>query len=136
MFMNRILVAYDCSPEAEKALEHAVAIAEAGTEIIVLTILPEPESLFGTEPPGNITKDDADSKLELFKNEHDTSSVKLISMIIQGNIVNEIIKTCEERNCRLIVLGYKGVSKISSFKLGNVSSEVSKKAKKPVLIVK
>ena len=134
--MNRILVAYNCSPEAEKALEHAVAIADSGTEIIVLTIIPEPDSVFGIEPAENITKDDVDSKLQIFKKEHDTSNVKLISKIIQGNIVSEIIRVSEEDNCRLIVLGYKGVSKISSFKLGNVSGEVSKKAKKPVLIIK
>ncbi|MFW9877280.1 MAG: universal stress protein [Candidatus Thorarchaeota archaeon] len=133
--MNRILVAYDCSPEAKKALEHAITIAEEGTEIIVLTIIPDPEVVFGTVPEENISKDDVDSKLQSFKNEHDTSSVKLISMIIQGDIVNGIIRTCEEQNCRLIVLGYKGVSKIGNFKLGNISGEVSKKAKKPVLII-
>ena len=79
--MNRILVAYDCSPEAEKALLHAVTIAEAGTEIIVLTVLPEPESVFCASPAENLTKEEVDDKLQSFKNEHDTSLVKLISII-------------------------------------------------------
>ena len=134
--MKKIIVAYDFSAEAEKALQHTVTIAGQDDEIVVLLVLPEPDSVFGNELPLDIPADQLQNRLELLKQQYLDTGLKLSTVTVQGNIVDEILKASNDPECRLIVIGYKGVSKIGQFKLGNVSGRVAKLSKKPVLVVK
>jgi nucleotide-binding universal stress UspA family protein len=136
IIMNKILVAYDCSAEAKKALEHALSIAQPAQEIIILTVIPEPDSIFGTDEPVNITTDDLEADLKEFEDKIKSNNLKLTTKIVQGNIIKEIVIASSNPTVGLVVLGYKGVSKIGKFKLGSVSGEVAKQVKKPVLIIK
>ncbi len=136
IYKDLILVPYDYTPEAEKALEHAINIAEPMDEILILMIIPEPGSDIFLNDSDNISKEDAIKKLEEIKKDKESSRIKLKTEVRQGNIVEEIIKTGDESRCKLIVIGYKGVTKIGKFMLGSISGEVAKRAKNPVLIVK
>ena len=134
--MKKILVAYDCSPEAEKALEHAISMAEETDEIIVLTVIPEPETVFCSDEMGVLDNDQVQIKMEALKESHKTNNLNITTRIVHGEIISEILNASDDPEVRIIVLGYKGVSKLGSFKLGSVSGEVAKHAKKPVLVVK
>jgi nucleotide-binding universal stress UspA family protein len=133
--MNKIIVAYDFSPEAKKALDHTVSIVEPGDNIEVLVVLPEPDLFFGDQTD-EVSKDQLKIKLEALKLKYDEFGNEFTTRIVQGNVVEEIIKASDDQDCKMIVIGYKGVSKIGRFKLGNVSGQVAKLAKKPVLIIK
>ena len=74
--------------------------------------------------------------LESMKEKYQSKDLCITQRTRSGNVVSEIIKASEDPDVKLIVMGYKGVSKIGSFKLGSVSGEVAKLAKKPVLVVK
>jgi nucleotide-binding universal stress UspA family protein len=58
------------------------------------------------------------------------------SIVKKGEVAENIIEIAAENNCKLIVLGYKGVSKIGRFTLGSVVDKVSRLADRPVLIIK
>jgi nucleotide-binding universal stress UspA family protein len=134
--MNQILVAYDCSPEADKALAHSISIADPEDEILILMVIPEPENVFYVDDYDENSIEKVKGKLELVKNKYNNTGLKISTQVIKGQIVTEILKASENPNCKLIVLGYEGVSKIGRFKLGSVSGKVAKLANKPVLVVK
>lgn len=133
---NLILVPFDKSPEAEKALEHAVGVADPNDEILILMVLPEPDSDPFFEITNNNSVENLTQYLESLILKYRSSGIKLLIEIHQGNIVDEILKAGDNPRCKLIVIGYKGVSKIGKFVLGSISGEVAKRAKTPVLVVR
>jgi len=65
-----------------------------------------------------------------------SEEVPVESIIKEGHIVEEILKTAKEGNYDLIVMGARGISKIKEILLGSVSYGVTAHAPCPVLIVK
>ena len=134
--MPFILVAYDGSEVADKALQHSISIAEPEDEILLLYILPESDSDLFSAPSKAASLEDALELLKSVKDKFKYTGLLITTKAIRGNIISEIIKASDDPYCKLVVLGYKGVTQIGRFKLGNVSGEVAKRASKPVLIVK
>ena len=62
--------------------------------------------------------------------------VSVESILKEGHIVGEILKTSKEGNYDLIVMGARGVSKIREILLGSVSYGVVSHSTVPVMIVK
>ena len=133
---NQILVAYDRSPEAQKAVEHAIAIAEPGDEIMILWILPEQDSTFFSNIEPEFSIEEAKKHLRSLKNRYQNPELQIITKAIRGKVTEHIIRASEDPKCKLIVMGYKGVSRLDKFQLGSVSGLVAKAANKPVLIVR
>ncbi|MDG6223110.1 MAG: universal stress protein [Candidatus Bathyarchaeota archaeon] len=65
-----------------------------------------------------------------------TEGIPVESILKEGHIVEEILKTAKEGNYDLIVMGARGVSKIREILLGSVSYGVLSHSPCPVLIVK
>lgn len=65
-----------------------------------------------------------------------TEDVPVEVILEEGHIVERILKTAEEGNYDLVVMGARGVSKIREILLGSVSYGVVSHSKRPVLIVK
>ena len=134
--LPKVLVAYDCSAEANKALERALSIANQDDEIIILTVIPDFETVFCTDENAEISSGNISEKINDLKSKLKPSNLTISTRIVHGEIIPEILKASDDPEVRLIVLGYKGISRIGNFKLGSVSGEVAKRAKKPILIVK
>jgi len=62
--------------------------------------------------------------------------IEVKTLLKEGHMVHEIIKTAEEGRFNLIVIGAKGMSRIKEIILGSVSDGVIKNAPCPVLITK
>ena len=62
--------------------------------------------------------------------------VKVEKMLMEGHIVEGIIKTSREGEYDLIVMGARGLSRIKELLLGSVSTGVTRHARCPVLVVK
>ena len=58
------------------------------------------------------------------------------TLLVDGDVVEEVSKIANSGNFDLIVMGARGVSKLAELFLGSVSSGVLKKATVPVLIMK
>lgn len=134
--MSFVLVAFDNTPEAEKALEHAFLVIEPEDEILVLMIIPEPGSDPFVDTSNELSIHDAEQIVGNIKTKYQFKNIKIKTKVTRGNVVNEIVKASNDEDCKLIVIGFKGISRIGKFRLGSVSGEVAKRASKPLLVVK
>ena len=129
--IRRLLVAIDGSAQANKALDHAVAIAKNfGAKITLLHV--EESKLFDLKPEiakkvGEEILLEAESRLE---------GVSFDKSLKPGDPVEIILKMAWLGNFDLIVMGSRGISSIKRFLLGSVSADVSMHARTSVLLVR
>ena len=145
---SRILVPIDGSDHADRALDFALDIAEKyGAEVEILTVL----SNSPTAPLAWIG--DSDVWVASYSNDLRLSSEKMLSdaldkarknkphlhlskKLLEGRPSDEIVRTAQEGNFDLIVMGSRGLGGITEFFLGSVSNRVADEADCPVIIVK
>lgn len=135
-----ILVSLDGSENSLHALEKAVQIAKKFDSKMILINVYSISALRFT--PSQVF----DSMIELRKSGEEilaegekiakAQGVEVEIILKDGHIVEEIVKTANEVNCDLIVLGARGTSKFKEILLGSVSHGVTTHAPCPVLIVK
>ncbi len=149
---DRILVPYDGSQYAKKALIEALEIAKAfQSKVYILTVF----EIASDVPPGFL-HDVINKKLNKIKRDIMTSNkffnkTKLQRQIdeykkygveveveaVIGRATNSILKFSKSNKIELIVIGSKGLTGMSKIgTLGSVSRKVSEEAKCPVLIIR
>ncbi len=145
---QKILLPTDGSKFAEKAAKHAIWIASrSGCEIIVLNVI-ETSSLVGLPAEDLIIK-----IKEMLKEEGRRSLERISEMISQsedklkiedikitlkteeGSPADSILKTVENENIDLVVMGTSGKHGLDRFLLGSVTEKVVRSSKCPVLAV-
>ena len=160
MTFKKILVPYDKSKYAEKALTTAVNMAKTikGSEIIILNVMeeiPSPPTMFTTRVRHHKTGEDTTlstylrdlqtdmrhkmtNTLEEVKEKYKNSEVKLRTQVLVGPPVDKIVEFADRHEVDLIVMGSRGIKGISRFirGLGSVSRNVSEKVKCTVMIVR
>jgi nucleotide-binding universal stress UspA family protein len=138
----------DGSKFAEKAAKHAIWIASrSGAEIIVLNVI-ETSSLVGLPAEDLIVK-----IKEMLKEEGRRSLERISEMITQsegeskikdlkitltteeGSPADSILKTIENENIDLVVMGTSGKHGLDRFLLGSVTEKVVRSSTCPVLAV-
>lgn len=154
---SKILVPYDGSKHAEKALNKAVNLAKLikGSEIIILNVIEEiltPPLVFPTRIRHYKTGEDTTlstyfrdlqtdmrykmiNTLEKIKQKYE-NSVKIRTVVLVGSAEDKIVEYANRQNVDLIVMGSKGLKGISRLLMGSVSRSVSEKAKCSVMIVR
>jgi nucleotide-binding universal stress UspA family protein len=58
------------------------------------------------------------------------------TLLLGGNVVDQIVKTAKEGNFDLIVIGARGLSRFEEILLGSVSHGVAEKAPCPVIVTR
>lgn len=134
--MGKILVGYDGSEGAKKAIDRAVSMMKEGDEIVVVFVVPPTtiEEFAGFD--SDLTKEKARGLLDEIVESLDGKGIPVASAIKEGDVADEIIKLGAELDCDLIVVGSYGLSKVGTFALGNVAEKIAKKSTRPVLLVK
>jgi nucleotide-binding universal stress UspA family protein len=134
--MNRILVAYDGSESARRALDQAAALANGHqvTVVSVAELLPQ----FGRAAPMLVPEEDEERKRELAEAVEILADrgVKANAIERRGDPSDLIIDTAKNEGADLIVLGTRGLSPIKSWMLGSVSTRVLHHAPCDVLVVR
>ncbi|MGC8998194.1 MAG: universal stress protein [Candidatus Bathyarchaeia archaeon] len=152
---SKILVPLDGSEHSLRALDIAIQIAKKFDGKITLihiysvsvrpVIVPEPSTLTPGIP---IMAPTEYSRLAETVREvgarilaHGAEKVKaegveVETVLREGHVVHEIVKTAEEGKFDLIVMGARGLSKIKELILGSVSDGVIRNAPCPVLVTK
>jgi nucleotide-binding universal stress UspA family protein len=144
MFKN-ILVAFDGSPNSILALDISTQIAKKFrceiTLIYVVSLdgfaMPRiDKQLIGIEAWVKLAHQRGETILK--EGEEIAFSRKLVvnTLLKEGHIVEEIIKTAEEKKIDLLILGARGLSHIKEILLGSVSAGVTRHARCPVLVAK
>lgn len=140
--MKRILVAYDGSSHAERALEQAARLAKAlGTNLTIayaVPPLPAPPDAYGLTL-AQIERDNRAYAEKLVEGAAGTVKLpgaKVDTLILYGAPAAGLMEAAEAEDVELVVVGSHGRGAISRALLGSVSSRLAHGCKKPVLIVR
>jgi nucleotide-binding universal stress UspA family protein len=139
MLYDKILVPIDGSEHSIRALGEATKVAKITGGIITLVYV-SPACSTGPSlvMPQLSQLPCADNKTVLVEASKiaQTEDVKAETLMLQGDAAEQIVKTAKECNFDLIVIGARGLSKISGLILGSVSQGVVKSAPCPVLVIR
>lgn len=137
---KHIMVAFDNSPHANRAMEKALALAEAnGALLELITVVHLPDYAGTIDEVDEMIRDGK----KFYQGAHDRAAaeaqkkgVKFTSKMLHGHIGETLVKYANDGGVDLIVMGSHGRSAVGRLLLGSVSNYVVKHAKCPVLIVR
>lgn len=145
---QKILIAYDGSVGAERALEKAAELARlTGAALVVLTVYRHHSMLEASismvrgslDPGGNLDeamRDTARNAADYAKSHAKDAGVAKVSAFIKaGQPARTIIAVAREKGADLIVVGSRGLGSTEGYLLGSVSHKVTGLADCPVLVV-
>jgi nucleotide-binding universal stress UspA family protein len=138
MHFRRMLIAYDGSPQSEKAVELAFSLAEClDSSVLVFAVARPPEPATSVEL-GAVLDDAREHYEEGFKTIREKArahNLEVNTDIAVGHPGEQIIHRAELEGIDLIILGRRGRSMISRMMLGSVSERVLRYAHCPVMVV-
>ncbi len=135
--MKKILVGYDGSTGAERALDRAIMLIDEEGELILLAVVSSPsDKTFVDNEMYKKMKEKAKNLISDAIKDIDSKGLKITGMVEEGDASSIIIDLANRLKCDLIVLGSKGTSEIGRFLLGSVANKVVQYAHKPVMIVR
>jgi nucleotide-binding universal stress UspA family protein len=138
MHFRRMLIAYDGSPQSEKAVELAFSLAEClDSSVLVFAVARPPEPATSVEL-GAVLDDAREHYEEGFKTIREKArahNLEVKTDIAVGHPGEQIIHRAELEGIDLIILGRRGRSMISRMMLGSVSERVLRYAHCPVMVV-
>jgi nucleotide-binding universal stress UspA family protein len=142
---ERILVAVDGSPFAERALTCAVDIAKKYTaKLIILHVVlrrfyavtPSEAGVLATAVYVKEMEAEGHEIIKKAEEYAKSTGISYECKLVQGVPADEIVKAGHAEKVDLIVIGSRGLTEVRAFLLGSVSDKVAHHAKCPTLIVK
>lgn len=136
--MDKIVVGYDGSAQAKKALSKAKELADKfGAKIYIVHVIDTAVlSLSDVFSSPTVLASLREKAEQLVKEAVQTVGGNAEGKILEGDPAHEIVKFAREVNASLIVLGARGLSTIRRVLMGSVSSRVVQESPIDVLIVK
>ena len=137
--IDRILVAYDGSPPADKAFEYALALAARFTaELHVLAVArpPEPADDVETEAVLENATEHFEKLFVSMRAKAAAGAVSPVFEIVVGHPAQQIIDQAEARRVDQIVMGHRGKTFLQRWLVGSVSKQVIDHAHCAVTIVR
>ncbi|MGA2991829.1 MAG: universal stress protein [Candidatus Korobacteraceae bacterium] len=135
---NKILVGYDGSAQAEKAVDIALSLAQSvDAKVLVFAVARPPEPATSVELEAVL--DDAREHYEQgFRKirERAEAGLDIQTEIAVGHPAEQIVHKAEIEDIDLIILGRRGVSSFGKWLLGSISERVLRYADCPVMVVK
>lgn len=140
---KRILVAFDGSPQAQKAFDFALELSKGcqgmTQEITVLSVVHLMEQIdvpMDIEPIINAAKAQYESQLIGLQEKAQSQGMNIAAEIVTGHPAEDIIEYAVKNKINMIIMGQRGKSKVAKWLLGSVSQQVANHAPCSVLIVK
>ena len=135
-----VMVAYDGSPEAELALAHAIALAQAFHARLALVAVVPPPPPFAWQAPGGVRQLHDMQQTDLEKQlraaaDRVPDDLSLTTRLLDGDPPRELLHAAREGEHDLIVMGSRGRGRITTALLGSVSNRVMHDSPVPVMIV-
>lgn len=147
---NKILLPTDGSKNSEKAIAHALTIAEyEDAEIIILNVvdsvyltgLPEEDLITKSEMILEEESKKVTSRVETIIKEieeekgENGKDIKMSTRTIEGNAADVILKISEKEDIDLIVIASSGKHMLDRFLLGSVTEKTVRHSKVPILVI-
>lgn len=141
---NKILIPTDGSKYSEKALLHALSIAQvSNAEIIALSVMENDftssiSSIDVINEVNNLLREESNKNLQKLLNFRDAHGydVDINIKIAEGSPVKSIMKTVEDENIDLVVMGSSGKTGFNKMILGSVADKVADNVPCSVLIIR
>jgi nucleotide-binding universal stress UspA family protein len=146
--INKILVGFDGTSSAERAVEFGLDLAEKySASVLILNVIELPVYSVA-ENPLDLSSDVAGFAKDLRKSHQDMlaraaekaaatkPNVKTTTEMREGNPSAQIMATATEGKFDLIILGHGRESKLQELFLGGTSERVAHRARCAVLIIK
>jgi nucleotide-binding universal stress UspA family protein len=135
---ERILLAIDGSPEAERGIPIAQSLASVDHgEVIVFHVMEREVTLMGTFPLeyGKDATELVDGIVRRLKDSGVAARGDL-QIGARGWAAHEIVEAAVREDVDLIIMGSRGLSKLSDLLLGGVTNKVLHLSDRPVLVVR
>jgi len=141
MTFRNVLVPFDGSEQALKALEVGAGLANAGQVKLHILNVAEYVPVPGEPTDAVFMIDQGITQLQgltMKKAEYLVKKHKVKAQLVakKGHPADEILKYAKKERCDLIIMGNRGASGLNRFLLGSVSDSVAHHAHCAVLIVK
>ena len=136
---EKILAPVDGSENCNTALREAIKVAKMTKgKITVMHVYPRWSTLIvdSKESLPEILKNEATTILIKAEKQARAEGFEVDTLLLDGDAVQQIVKTANDGHYDLIVMGATGKSNLTTLFLGSVSSGVLKNASCPVLITK
>lgn len=137
--MKKIVVGYDATPEAERALERAAEIGKALDAEIVVTSVARVLHGWGKGMGGPDPVDPPElhqAELRRAKKRLEELGVEPETVDAVGEPWKKIVELADTGEADLIVVGSRGAGPIERFFVGSVSNDVTHHARCDVLVVR
>lgn len=137
---QKIIVASNATPEAERAVEAALSLAEGmGAKLILLAVVASPSAEaqaegYALEDP-TITRRKLDSSLAQIVEAAKARGIDAVTEVIEGDPEKQIEQRAREEQADLIVIGHRNVSTLRHWLERSTGEALLKHAKTSVLIV-
>ena len=154
MMYTKILLTTDGSENAERAGKHALWIANvSGADILVLNVFevytPSMAILPLSTLPGSNEdlyeplKDEAENIAENFRLKLESlmlsqdfkNNIRISTRVRDGKAYQEILRTIDEEDIDLVVMGASGRHGLDRITLGSVTERVVRESKVPVMVI-
>ena len=139
---RRLLVAFDDSPHARRALAQAVELAKrAHAQLTVVSVVPEPSTWvaagYGMPVPAEPVNPEQQARRILDRAVSAVPHDLPVTVLLRhGPAAQAILDQAEAGGHDLIVMGTRGRGDLSSLLLGSVSHQVLKESRVPVLVAR
>jgi nucleotide-binding universal stress UspA family protein len=147
---DKILLPTDGSKNSERAIAHALTIAEfEDAEIVILNVvdsvyltgLPEEDLITKSEMILEEESKKVTSRVESIIKEieeekgSEGKDIKMTTKTIEGNAADVILKVSENEDIDLIVIASSGKHMLDRFLLGSVTEKTVRHTKVPILVI-
>ena len=145
---EKVLVPLDGSESSKLALEKAIQIAKkVGGQITLIHVYKVVSFALTTLQRHKYGEEMRDSYVQALKDygndvlmegkkKAEAEGVQTETLLVEGHVVEEILKAEREGDFSLIVIGSRGLSNIKELLMGSVSEGVTRNAPCPVLVVR
>lgn len=144
--MRQVLVAYDFSPDAERALALAVSdLAEMGGGGVLLVHVvghAEPEVYYPWSDLGADGRCDvlgiqrAQLQLRQVAHRYRSPTTKVEPLVVEGCVTERLLELAKHHGADRLFIGSEGRTDPHRLALGSVATQVAQRASTPVVVVK
>jgi nucleotide-binding universal stress UspA family protein len=134
---HKILIGYDGSSGAEKAVELGFALArimDSALSVLAVTPPAEPSNSALTEMIMNRARERYEQALQRIANSACENAIAVETRVVIGSPTDQIIASAVEGHADLIIVGRRGTSTFEQLMMGAVSERVLRLAPCAVLI--
>ncbi len=132
MVYQKILVPIDGSEHSRRALKEAISLAKMTEGNITLLSVCTKGANQDNEALENKCKNALDDMQKIVKAE----GVPVHKLLLEGKVVDQIVRTAKEGCFDLVVIGARGLSRLEEIMMGSVSHGVAENAPCPVIVTR